>query len=128
MNIKFGRDGQEVGEYPEEAVPALLQSKVLRPTDMFWHEGLPEWTSVASRWPAPVTQQHSEQSAPGFHAAFPAKQPYEGKATQKQKQRIWELGFRNRDVIDDLGKKQAGILIDQLYAFYRDARAGQKGS
>jgi hypothetical protein len=52
MKIKFGRDGQEIGEYPEEAVPALLQSRVLFPTDLFWHEGLPEWQSVSSRWPA----------------------------------------------------------------------------
>ena len=50
MNIKFGRDGKEIGEYPEEAVPALLQSKVLRGTDLFWHEGMAEWSAIASRW------------------------------------------------------------------------------
>jgi hypothetical protein len=42
------------------------------------------------------------------------KQPYEGKATQKQKQLIWELGFDDQDIIDELGKKQASELIDQL--------------
>lgn len=45
---------------------------------------------------------------------IPEKQPYEGKATQKQKQKVWELGFAEQEVIDDLGKAQASALIDQL--------------
>jgi len=51
MKIAFGRAGEEIGEYPEESVPALLQSGVLRRDDLFWHEGLPSWTPVSSRWP-----------------------------------------------------------------------------
>lgn len=58
MKIKFGRDGQEIGEYPEEAVPALLQSKVLRGSDTYWHNGMTAWSVVAARWkeakPAPA--------------------------------------------------------------------------
>ena len=50
MNIKFGRDGKDIGEYPEEAVPALIQSKVLHGSDLFWHDGMPEWKEVATRW------------------------------------------------------------------------------
>ena len=64
-----------------------------------------------------------------FSVSLPEKEPYEGKATQKQKQRIWELGYRDQSVIDTLGKKQAGILIDQLYGFYRGVhglRTGRK--
>lgn len=45
---------------------------------------------------------------------IPDKQPYEGKATQKQKQKLWELGFRDKEIIDDLGKSQASDLIDQV--------------
>ena len=52
MNIKFARDNQEIGEYPEQAVPALLQSSVLRFTDLFWHEGMSEWTPISARWSA----------------------------------------------------------------------------
>lgn len=51
MNIKFARDRQEIGEYPEEEVAALLASHVLRATDLFWHDGMPEWSPVASKWP-----------------------------------------------------------------------------
>lgn len=45
---------------------------------------------------------------------LPEKEPYEGKATQKQKQKIWDLGFKDQTIIDNLGKKQASALIDQL--------------
>lgn len=45
---------------------------------------------------------------------IPEKQPYEGKATQKQKQKVWELGFAEQEVINELGKSQASALIDQL--------------
>ncbi|GAA6173126.1 hypothetical protein NBRC116592_27960 [Colwellia sp. KU-HH00111] len=45
---------------------------------------------------------------------IPEKQPYEGNATQKQKQKLWELGFREQNIIDDLGKAQASNLIDQV--------------
>jgi hypothetical protein len=45
---------------------------------------------------------------------IPEQQPYEGKATQKQKQRIWELGFDQKNVIDELGKQQASYLIGRL--------------
>lgn len=60
MNILFGRDGAEIGEHPEADVPALLQSNVLRGSDLFWHEGMPEWQVVETRWPpatAPITEK-----------------------------------------------------------------------
>jgi hypothetical protein len=56
MTIRFGRDGAEIGEYPEEEVPALLKSNVLRHSDLFWHEEMPEWQLVETRWP-PITEQ-----------------------------------------------------------------------
>lgn len=49
---------------------------------------------------------------------LPEKEPYEGKATQKQKQKIWSLGYQDTAVIDGLGKKQASAVIDQLNAIY----------
>lgn len=51
-----------------------------------------------------------------FEVALPARQPYEGKATLKQKDLIWSLGFKDRAVIDSLGKWQASALIDQMKA------------
>lgn len=52
MNITFGRDDEVIGEFPEEDVPALLRSNTLLHSDLFWHEGMPEWLPVDARWPA----------------------------------------------------------------------------
>jgi hypothetical protein len=49
-----------------------------------------------------------------FDVCLPARQPYEGKATLKQRDLIWHLGFRDQAVIDSLGKWQASALIDQI--------------
>jgi hypothetical protein len=45
---------------------------------------------------------------------IPDKQPFEGKAIQKQKQLIWDLGCRDEEMIANLGKKQASSVINQL--------------
>ena len=55
-----------------------------------------------------------ESDTVNFRFSLPEKEPYEGKATQKQKQKIWELGYKDTSVIDGLGKKQASYLIDKL--------------
>ena len=43
----------------------------------------------------------------------PDREPYEGKATQKQKSWLWHNGVDTKD-IDNLGKKQASAVIQQL--------------
>lgn len=53
MNIRFARDGKEIGEYPEEAVWALLQSGVLKGGDLFWREGMDSWSPIDSKWSLP---------------------------------------------------------------------------
>lgn len=45
---------------------------------------------------------------------IPDKEPFEGKATQKQKQYLWDLGYQDEETIAELGKKQASAIIDQL--------------
>ncbi|NQY89538.1 MAG: hypothetical protein HRT51_17695 [Colwellia sp.] len=45
---------------------------------------------------------------------IPEQHIYEGKATQKQKKLIYDLGFDEQETIDSLGKVQASELIDQL--------------
>jgi hypothetical protein len=54
-----------------------------------------------------------------FRFTLPEKQPFEGKATQKQKHRIWQLGLRDEELIRSLGKQQAACLIDALYRHHR---------
>jgi len=51
MNIKFSRDGKEIGEFPDADVPSLLESGVLRRSDSCWDAAMGEWASVESVWP-----------------------------------------------------------------------------
>ncbi len=50
MQISFSRNGQMIATYPEEEVPALLQSRVLFSDDLYWHEGMATWATVGSKW------------------------------------------------------------------------------
>ena len=51
---------------------------------------------------------------------IPDKEPYEGKATMRQKKRIWELGYKNQEIINTLGKSQASSIIKQIQETFRD--------
>jgi endonuclease/exonuclease/phosphatase family metal-dependent hydrolase len=51
MIVSIARDGQEIGQYPEESVPQLLAAGEVLPTDHFWHEGMDQWALVSERWP-----------------------------------------------------------------------------
>jgi hypothetical protein len=42
-----GRDGQEIGVYPENDIPELLAAGKLQPTDYYWRDGMPEWRPVS---------------------------------------------------------------------------------
>jgi len=52
MIVSFAREGQEIGQHPEEAVPQLLATGELLPNDHYWHDGMAEWGIVSERWPA----------------------------------------------------------------------------
>ena len=43
MTIAFARQGQEIGHFPEDEVPALVASGEILPSDDYWHEGLDDW-------------------------------------------------------------------------------------
>lgn len=64
---------------------------------------------------------------------IPERDPYEGNATMKQKNYLWQLGYRDQNVIDRLGKNQAGFVIDAILKTQRNAtglerkaKSGQK--
>jgi len=64
MKISFGRNGNLLGEYEEEAVPALLESKSILLTDIYWHEGMPQWASVSERWKEVPSKEPGESLWP----------------------------------------------------------------
>jgi endonuclease/exonuclease/phosphatase family metal-dependent hydrolase len=51
MIITFARNGQEIGQFPEDEVPALVASGQILPSDDYWHEGLDDWRKAGERWP-----------------------------------------------------------------------------
>ena len=51
MIIAFARRGQEIGQFPEDEVPALVASGQILPSDDYRHEGMDEWRKVGDRWP-----------------------------------------------------------------------------
>lgn len=57
-----------------------------------------------------------------FTFTIPPRAPYEGKATQKQKHLLWQLDFKDKTVIDNLGKSQASSLINQILSLHEPAK------
>jgi endonuclease/exonuclease/phosphatase family metal-dependent hydrolase len=76
MIVCIARDGQEVAQHPEEAVPLLLKSGELLPSDHYWHEGMAEWGVVGERWSAepepPARKAGPVLRAPATQAAAPS--------------------------------------------------------
>jgi hypothetical protein len=58
-----------------------------------------------------------------YDVSLPPRQPYEGRATLKQKDYLWGLGLKDQYVIDSLGKRQASALIDQIKAQHKSGCA-----
>jgi hypothetical protein len=50
MTIKFARNGKPLSDYPEEQVPALIQSGALRADDLYWQVGMTDWQPVSTHW------------------------------------------------------------------------------
>lgn len=48
---------------------------------------------------------------------IPTRDPYESKATLRQKDLLWRMGFKDRTVLDALGKRQAFAMIDQAKSY-----------
>ena len=46
MEIYLNRDGQQMGSFTMEQIQQQLASGNVLPTDLAWHEGLPEWVPV----------------------------------------------------------------------------------
>jgi endonuclease/exonuclease/phosphatase family metal-dependent hydrolase len=76
MIVSIAREGQEIGQHHEEAVPQLLNSGELLPTDHYWYEGMAEWGLVGERWPSqlatPARKAGPVLRAPATQAAAPS--------------------------------------------------------
>lgn len=64
-----------------------------------------------------------------FLINIPDKEPFEGKATMKQKKLLWDIGYKDQEVIKNLGKQQASSIITQMqktYGYEIKKRAAKK--
>jgi hypothetical protein len=52
MKITVARNGQVLGQHEAEAIPALVQSGAILPTDHYWHDAMAGWETIQSKWPA----------------------------------------------------------------------------
>jgi endonuclease/exonuclease/phosphatase family metal-dependent hydrolase len=64
MIIAFARKGQDIGQYPEEDVPALLASGEILYSDRYWHKGMSEWVKVYERWSEPEAPEPVPKKTP----------------------------------------------------------------
>ncbi|MDR2512485.1 MAG: CD225/dispanin family protein [Puniceicoccales bacterium] len=47
----FARDGQRIGDFPKQDIPAKIASGEIRPTDLTWASGMADWQPVARIFP-----------------------------------------------------------------------------
>ena len=64
MDIQIARNGDIVGAYPVAAMPGLVASGSVLPTDQYWHEGMNDWAAVGVTWQG-VTPQAQAPSGAG---------------------------------------------------------------
>lgn len=78
VNYHIARDGQQIGVFPEEEVPAKIQEGSIKPNDLVWAAGMPDWkpagevfspTFAEASAPAPGT----EEAAPSPATAQPVQ-------------------------------------------------------
>ena len=64
MIVCIARDGQEIGQHPEEGIPQLIANGEVLLNDHYWHEGMQEWAAVGQRWAA--KKGPTTSAAPSF--------------------------------------------------------------
>ena len=63
MDIQIARNGEVVGAYQVAAMPSLVASGSVLPTDQYWHEGMNDWAAVGITWQAAASQAQAASSA-----------------------------------------------------------------
>jgi hypothetical protein len=84
-DFHLGRDGEELGVFPEHEIQEGLLTGRFLPTDLAWVEGMPDWCPLESM--AEFVLPHRGSQEPPLSVAEPAEEsgpPFENRA---------ELGF-----------------------------------
>ncbi|MHC1480745.1 RDD family protein [Frateuria aurantia] len=72
MEVWIGRDGERHGPYQEAEIRNWLRTGQVSPDDLAWYEGLRDWQSLRSLFPADALQQ---EAPPPLSAPLPAARP-----------------------------------------------------
>lgn len=68
MKYTVNRGAQQIGQFELADIQALMNAGVILPTDLFWFQGMPEWTPVSSLF-APPTGLTTQPQPPYLPAA-----------------------------------------------------------
>jgi len=55
MNVTIGRNQSIIGTYDHSEIEGLMAKELIRPDDLYWHDGMTEWKPVASNWKSAVS-------------------------------------------------------------------------
>lgn len=75
----------------------------------------------------PKTDPEADET-PKFRFKVPLRGPHEDDATERQKRTLWNLGYRDKGVIDILGRRQADMLMAALEQYHDGVRSGGHAS
>jgi hypothetical protein len=90
----LARDGQQFGPVSDVEFRKLVELGHLRPTDLVWREGLPEWKPASDIVPQYLAQRQPEAAAPQQQHVAPAPRYAEPAAQSMQNQSMPQVEQR----------------------------------
>jgi hypothetical protein len=64
MNVFIARAGKDIGKFPREEIPNLLEGGTILETDQYWHRGMEGWGHISDLLAARRFRPHAEAKAP----------------------------------------------------------------
>jgi hypothetical protein len=64
MNVFIARAGKDIGKFPREEIPNLLEGGTILETDQYWHRGMEGWGHISDLLAARRFRPHAEVKAP----------------------------------------------------------------
>jgi hypothetical protein len=82
MDVMIARGEADLGTFPREQLPKLVRDGEIKPTDIYWHEGMDRWKPLAGLL--------ESLSKPPATAPDPTPAPAPG-ATPRPEPRDWRI-------------------------------------
>lgn len=59
LPVKVRRNGEDIGVFPIQEIAPRLNCWFFEPTDLYWHEGMPDWEPL-SQFSDVIVRRHCE--------------------------------------------------------------------